>query len=52
MAIVVLAWAAIRPEVLGTSLAELIGITTGYLAVACLAECGASQAGGASACRC
>ena len=38
MAIVVLAWAAIRPEVLGTSLAELIGITTGYLAMACLAE--------------
>jgi diguanylate cyclase (GGDEF)-like protein len=45
MACVVVAWAAIRPEVLGTSLTELVGITTGYLAAACAAEWGRRRLG-------
>ena len=52
MALVVVAWAAIRPEVLGTSFAELVGITTGYLAAACARRVGAVAGLGASACRC
>jgi diguanylate cyclase (GGDEF)-like protein len=38
LATVVFAWAAIRPEVLGTTLPELVTLTVGYLAVSCLAE--------------
>jgi diguanylate cyclase (GGDEF)-like protein len=45
MATVVLACAAIRPEVLGTSLVELVSITTAYLAAACAAEWGRRRLG-------
>ena len=38
MAIVVVAWSAIRPEALGTPFVVLTGVSTGYVAVAGIAE--------------
>ena len=40
MATVTLAWAAIRPEALGTPFAGLVGVTAAYVGVATLAELG------------
>jgi diguanylate cyclase (GGDEF)-like protein len=45
MAVVVVAWSALRPETLGMSFIGLVGVSVAYVAVACVAEFGRRRIG-------